>query len=224
MLSPSESVGVHTHLFEPISRRWKLYRAQAQAQAQALLDRDRDLGFARQSMSAMLEEQQLFNQERESTNEALQSTNEALQSTNEKLVTINAELQIKMAQMAIMHGDLKNLLDNIRVGAVVLDRQLKIRRFTRDATRLFRLEATDAGRPLCDISSDLSGDGVVITFVDVTRPAHAAVMVRRIVDASGASPRVLPRPEPEPPAGGPPGMRRHARPVNPAVACAGAGP
>ena len=150
-------------------------RGKPSAQAQALLDRERELAFARQSMSAMLEEQQLFNEELKSTNEELQSTNEELQSTNEEmetskeelqsvneeLVTVNAELQIKIEQMAIMQGDLKNLLDNIRVGAVFLDRQLQIRRFTRDATRLFRLLATDTGRPLSDIRSDLFGDSVL---------------------------------------------------------------
>ncbi|MDO9286202.1 MAG: chemotaxis protein CheB [Aquabacterium sp.] len=147
----------------------------AQAQAQAQLELERELAFARQSMSALVEEQQLSNEELKSTNEELQSTNEELQSTNEEmetsreelqsvneeLVTVNSELQVKIEQMADMQDDMKNLLDNIRVGTIFLDRQLKIRRFTRDATRVFRLVATDVGRALADIRSDLQGDGLL---------------------------------------------------------------
>lgn len=119
----------------------------------------------------MLEEQQASNEELKSTNEELQSTSEELQSTNEELetskeelqsvneelVTVNAELQIKIEQMAGMQDDMKNLLDNIRLGTVFLDRHLIIRRFTRDATRVFRLVATDVGRSLADIRCELQG-------------------------------------------------------------------
>ena len=52
---------------------------------------------------------------------------------------------------------MKNLLDNIRVGTIFLDRHLLIRRFTRDATKVYRLVATDLGRPLADIRCDLQG-------------------------------------------------------------------
>jgi two-component system CheB/CheR fusion protein len=104
----------------------------------ALRDLERELQPApRRAERAMLEEQQVSNEELKSTNEELQSTNEELQSTNEEmetskeelqsvneeLVTVNAELQIKVEQMAGMQDDMKNLLDNIRLGTIFLDRQ-----------------------------------------------------------------------------------------------------
>ncbi|HOX67138.1 MAG TPA: chemotaxis protein CheB [Burkholderiaceae bacterium] len=132
---------------------------------------ERELDYAKQSMKALLEEQQASNEELKSINEELQSTNEELQSTNEELetskeelqsvneelVTVNSELQTKIEQMAGMQDDMKNLLDNIRVGTIFLDRNLLIRRFTREATKVYRLLASDLGRPLADIRSDLSG-------------------------------------------------------------------
>jgi two-component system CheB/CheR fusion protein len=129
----------------------------------------RELTQARQSMQVMVEEQQAANEDLKSTNEELQSTNEELQSTNEELetsreelqsvneelVTVNAELQHKIDQMSDMQDDLKNLLDNIRLGTVFLDRDLQIRRFTQEAARVYRLAASDVGRPLADIRCDL---------------------------------------------------------------------
>jgi two-component system CheB/CheR fusion protein len=151
---------------------------------------ERELDYARESMKVMLEEQQASNEELKSINEELQSTNEELQSTNEELetskeelqsvneelMTVNSELHTKIEQMAGMQDDMKNLLDNIRVGTIFLDRQLLIRRFTREATKVYRLAHSDLGRPLADIRSELSGgdpladaQSVLETLVPVER-------------------------------------------------------
>ncbi|MDP2005633.1 MAG: chemotaxis protein CheB [Rubrivivax sp.] len=157
-----------------------------------VLELERELSYAKESMSAMLEEQQASNEELKSTNEELQSTNEELQSTNEELetskeelqsvneelVTVNSELQNKIEQMAGMQDDMKNLLDNIRVGTIFLDCQLMIRRFTRDALRVYRLTASDIGRPLADIRSELQGDDLL---TDATAVLDTLVPVEREV-------------------------------------------
>jgi two-component system CheB/CheR fusion protein len=104
---------------------------------------------------------QSTNEELQSTNEELETSKEELQSVNEELVTVNAELQGKIEQLAGMQNDMKNLLDNISVGTIFLDERLRIRRFTRDAARLYRLVASDVGRPLADIKSDLAGEDLL---------------------------------------------------------------
>jgi two-component system CheB/CheR fusion protein len=128
-----------------------------------------------------LEEQQASNEELKSANEELQSTNEELQSTNEELetsqeelqsvneelVTVNSELQAKIEQLAGMQNDMKNLLDNINIGIIFLDRHLIIRRFTREAVRIYRLVASDVGRPLNDIKSLVDGDELLTAARDV---------------------------------------------------------
>ena len=138
-------------------------------EAKRIEELERELSLNKQTLGAMVEEQQASNEELQSTNEELQSTNEELQSTNEELetskeelqsvneelVTVNSELHSKVELLTSMQDDMKNLLDNISVGAIFLDRELRIRRFTHDAASVYRLVASDMGRPLADIRSEL---------------------------------------------------------------------
>jgi len=147
---------------------------------------ERELAYAKEYLQATIEEQQATNEELKSTNEELQSTNEELQSSNEELetskeelqslneetVTVNSELNAKIEQLSGVQNDLKNLLDNVNTGALFLDHELVIRRYTREAVRAYRLVASDVGRPLGDIKSnfeaeDLLGElrGVLDTLV-----------------------------------------------------------
>jgi two-component system CheB/CheR fusion protein len=136
---------------------------------------ERELAYTKENLHATIEEQQASNEELKSTNEELQSTNEELQSTNEELetsteelqsvneelTTVNSELQVKIEQLADMQNDMKNLLDNINIGTVFLNNMLHIKRFTREAARVFRLVASDVGRQLGDIKSDIEGDDLL---------------------------------------------------------------
>ncbi len=154
-----------------------------------------ELASAKETMTTLLEEQQASNEELKSANEEMQSTNEELQSTNEELetskeelqsvneemMTVNAELQTKIEQMALMQDDMKNLLDNVRVGTIFLDPKLRIRRYTRDASRVYRLQPTDVGRSLADIRSELvdvdllaDAQTVVDQLMPVEREVHTA--------------------------------------------------
>lgn len=137
---------------------------------------ERDLTYVKENHQTSIKEQQAFNEELQSANEELQSINEELQSSNEELeisreelqsvneelITVNSELQIKIEQLADMQNDMKNLLDNVNIGIIFLDKHLVIRRFTREATRVYRLVATDVGRPLSDIKPIAAGDELLI--------------------------------------------------------------
>ncbi|MDP3877605.1 MAG: chemotaxis protein CheB [Methylobacter sp.] len=143
---------------------------------------ERELAYTRENLQATIEEQYASNEELKCTNEEMQSTNEELQSTNEELetskeelqsineelVTVNSELQAKITQLADMQNDMKNLLDNMQVGTIFLDKNLIIRRFTRDATQMYRLVASDIGRSLSDIKSELEGE-------DLLNDAHSVL-------------------------------------------------
>lgn len=129
------------------------------------------LAYTKENLQATIEEMQATNEELTSTNEEHQSTNEELQSTNaeletskeelqsvnEEIVTVNAELQAKIEQLTTMQNDMKNLLENVNMGTIFLDEHLAIKRFTRDALRIFRLAPSDTGRPLADIRSLIPG-------------------------------------------------------------------
>lgn len=143
----------------------------ASGAARRIEELERELAYTKESLQATIEEQQ-------ASNEELKSTNEELQSTNEELVTVNAELQAKIEQLAGMQNDMKNLLDNINTGTIFLDTHLVIRRFTREAARVYRLVASDVGRPLADIKSDLVGDDLLAeaqTVLDNLAPCEREV-------------------------------------------------
>jgi two-component system CheB/CheR fusion protein len=108
------------------------------------------------------EEMQSTNEELQSTNEELETSKEELQSINEELITVNSELQAKIVQLSDMQNDMKNLFDNMRIGIIFLDSQLRIRRFTREVTQIYRLVSSDIGRYLSDIKSDLIYETLLI--------------------------------------------------------------
>jgi two-component system CheB/CheR fusion protein len=149
--------------------------AAASAEQLRIEELERELAYTNENLHATIEEQQASNEELKSTNEEMQSTNEELQSTNEELetskeelqsvneelVTVNAELQNKIEQLAGMQNDMKNLLDNINIGTVFLNDTLNIKRFTREAVQVYRLVASDVGRPLGDIKSNIKDDDLL---------------------------------------------------------------
>ncbi|AOF80820.1 sensory box protein [Methyloversatilis sp. RAC08] len=174
----------------PQKRRRKLQK-EGSPEMQRIGELERDLAYTRENLQATIEEQQASNEELKSANEELQSTNEELQSTNEELetskeelqsvneelISVNTELQAKIEQLASMQDDMKNVLDNINVGTVFLDQHLAIRRYTREAARIYRLVATDVGRSLGDIKSDLTEElgGAAQSVLDTLVPFEREV-------------------------------------------------
>jgi two-component system CheB/CheR fusion protein len=153
------------------------------ADATARIDElESELNYTKENLHSTIEEHQAsseelksINEEMQSTNEELQSTNEELetskeemQSVNEELITVNTELQSKIEQLAGMQNDMKNLLDNINVGTIFLDEKLNIKRYTREAIDIYRLVASDIGRALNDIKSNIDKD-------DLLSDAHAVL-------------------------------------------------
>lgn len=121
-----------------------------------------EIRILREEMQTSQEELTSTNEELQSTNEELQSTNEELttskeemQSLNEELQTVNAELQSKVDDLSSMNNDMKNLLNSTDIATIFLDNALNVRRFTNQATQLFKLIPGDVGRPLSDIVNEL---------------------------------------------------------------------
>ncbi|HCE57827.1 MAG TPA: chemotaxis protein CheB [Prolixibacteraceae bacterium] len=128
-----------------------------------------ELQHAREEIQNIMEEMQTSHEELKSTNEELQSTNEELQSTNEELTTskeemqslneelqtVNAELQSKVDDYSRVNNDMKNLLNSTDIATLFLDKELNIRRYTNQATKIFKLIKSDIGRPFTDQVSNL---------------------------------------------------------------------
>ncbi len=121
-----------------------------------------ELQSTREEMQTSQEELKSTNEELQSSNEELQSTNEELttskeemQSLNEELQTVNIELQTKITDYMVANNDMKNLLNSTDIATLFLDKELNIRRFTDQLTKLIKLRPSDVGRPFTDMVSDL---------------------------------------------------------------------
>jgi chemotaxis methyl-accepting protein methylase/PAS domain-containing protein len=108
-----------------------------------------------EELTSANEELQSANEELQSSNEELTTSKEEMQSLNEELQTVNAELQSKVEDLSTVNNDMTNLLNAIDIATVFLDNQLNIRRFTTQATQIFKLIPGDVGRPLSDIVTEL---------------------------------------------------------------------
>jgi len=123
---------------------------------------ERELAATRESLQATIEELETSNEELQATNEELmssneelQSSNEELQSVNEEMNTVNAEFQEKMLLLNRVNADLDSMAKAAGVATVFVDDQMRITRFSPDASQIFKLRDSDVGRPLDDITHHL---------------------------------------------------------------------
>jgi two-component system CheB/CheR fusion protein len=114
-----------------------------------------------EEMKSSNEELQSMNEEAQSTNEELETSKEELQSINEEMVTINNELNLKIDELNQTQDDMNNLFNSAEIATIFLDRNLKIRRFTKEATKLIKMIQSDIGRPLSDISTTFKYDKLI---------------------------------------------------------------
>jgi two-component system, chemotaxis family, CheB/CheR fusion protein len=148
-----------------------------------LVELESELLKTREEMQSTVEEMQASQEELKSTNEELQSANEELQSTNEELTsskeelqslneelqTVNAELQSKVDEFSRLDNDMKNLLNSTDIATLFLDKELNIRRYTNQATKIFKLIKSDIGRPFTDQATDLVYPEMASDAIEVLR-------------------------------------------------------
>jgi len=111
-----------------------------------------------EELRAVNEEVRSANEELQSTNEELSTTKEELQSANEELTTLNEELQNRNQESNTLNSDLLNLLSAVDIPFLMVDNQLRLRRFSAAAERLLDLKPVDIGHPATHIQGriDLS--------------------------------------------------------------------
>ncbi|MBI4775203.1 MAG: PAS domain-containing protein [Deltaproteobacteria bacterium] len=137
-------------------------------------DLEQELMRVRQDYRSAMEELQTSNEELRSTNEELHSSNEELQSTNEELEssreelqslneelnTVNNELNSKMGELTDAYNAISSVLNSTHVAIVFLDNELKVKRFTPEATQLLNLMDSDLGRPVEHFAHNLEYDNM----------------------------------------------------------------
>ncbi|MGB3544796.1 chemotaxis protein CheB, partial [Rubrivirga sp.] len=137
---------------------------------------------SQEEMRAANEELQSANEELRSTMEELETSKEELQSMNEELQTVNQENRHKVEELAQLSGDLKNLMAATQIATLLLDRELRIVRFTPGVADLFSVRLADRGRPLADLTHRLGYDDLL---ADAERVLATLVPVEREVSDDG---------------------------------------
>ncbi|AUB45003.1 cheBR, two-component system, chemotaxis family, CheB/CheR fusion protein (plasmid) [Nostoc flagelliforme CCNUN1] len=127
-------------------------RAATQEYLQAVIQEQEHIN---QDLKVANEEILSSNEELQSTNEELETAKEEIQATNEELNTTNEELRSRNQELHQVNNDLTNLLASINIPILILTLDLRVRRFTPMAQRLFNLIPADAGRPLSNIRANL---------------------------------------------------------------------
>jgi two-component system CheB/CheR fusion protein len=151
-----------------------------------------ELGAIREYLQSVIEEHESTNEELKSANEEILSANEELQSTNEELqtakeeaqsaneelATVNEELRSRNSELARVNGDLLNLIGGVNIPIIMVGRDLRVRRLTPQAEKLFNLIPSDIGRPISDFRTNLQlGDlpERIMRVIDSLSPHEGAV-------------------------------------------------
>jgi two-component system CheB/CheR fusion protein len=159
---------------------------------QKVLQLQQEIGALREYLQSVIEEQESTNEELKSANEEILSANEELQSTNEELqtakeeaqsaneelATVNEELRHRNVELARVNNDLVNVLSGIGIPIVLVNRDLRVRRFTPPAEKAFNLIPTDIGRPISDIKPNLRVDDLsklIAKVIDSLTPFEGQV-------------------------------------------------
>ena len=121
-----------------------------------LNDTIEELSATSEALRVANEEILSIGEEYQSTTEELETSKEELQSLNEELCTLNAQLHEKVDELEATTNDLGNLLSSTDIATIFLSSDLRIKRFTPTATRLFALLPQDTGRPITDITRHFS--------------------------------------------------------------------
>lgn len=114
-----------------------------------------ELETSNEELQTLNEELQASNEELQSSNEELETSNEELQSTNEELITVNEELQVKSQELSLASNDLQNILNSVGFALLVVDRRLRITRFTPHAMRLFAILPSEVGQVITSVPCHL---------------------------------------------------------------------
>ena len=118
----------------------------------------RELETAYEELQSTVEELETTNEELQSTNEELETTNEELHSTNEELETMNEELQSTNEELETLNNELRertlelddvntfleSILGSLRFGVAVVNHQLEVGVWNRQAEDLWGVRTDEA--------------------------------------------------------------------------------
>jgi two-component system CheB/CheR fusion protein len=134
-------------------------------------------------------------------NEELLASSDALQATNEHLHTVADDHQRRLRELRDATGELAAVIDASRTGAILVDRELGIVRFTERIAPIFRLQPGDLGRRLSDLAHDLDRASLYDELAQVIAGAPPVSAQVRAADGTRYLLRIAPYAPDDAPAG-----------------------
>ena len=138
-----------------------------------------DLEQVNEELEASSEELQASAEELQSSNEELEASNEELQATNEELGGLNQQLRTRSDELERLNNELENIQSSLSQGMVIVDRQLRITRFSPLAVRVFGVVDSDIGQPLIGVPTTVPLPGLRDALIAVVNGE-----VRHSIEAS----------------------------------------
>ncbi len=155
-----------------------------------------ELGSTRDYLQSLIEDQDAANEELKSANEEILSTNEELQSTNEELetakeelqsvneelTTVNEQLQKRNTDLSRLNDDVTNLIASTGLPMVAVGVDLRIRRVTQAAAKLFNIVPSDIGRPIDNLKPTVDIpdlEAVIVQVIDTVKAYQRPVLDRQ---------------------------------------------
>ncbi len=153
---------------------------QLEAAYEELQSTNEELETTNEELQSTVEELETTNEELQSTNEELETMNEELQSTNDELHTINDTLRERSIELDDARTFLDSLVNSVRLGLVVVDREMRVVVWNRGCEELWGLRADEtSGEILTNLDFGLPMDTVrpLIghAFVDTDNPGETVV-------------------------------------------------
>ena len=120
-----------------------------------------ELETTNEELQSTVEELETTNEELQSTNEELETMNEELQSTNDELHTINDTLRERSVELNDARVFADSLINSVRLGMVVVDREMRVVVWNRGCEELWGLRSDEAvGMPLTSLDIGLPLDSI----------------------------------------------------------------
>lgn len=116
---------------------------QLEAAYEELQSTNEELETTNEELQSTVEELETTNEELQSTNEELETMNEELQSTNDELHTINDALRERSGELNEVTAFLESLVNSIRPGMVLVDRQMRVMVWNRGCEELWGLRSDE---------------------------------------------------------------------------------
>lgn len=126
-----------------------------------------ELETSNEELQATNEEMTASAEELQASNEELETINEELQATNEELGSLNEELQVRQHELTMANEDLHNIQNALSHALVIVDRDLRITRYSPLAVRVFALVESDIGRSLSTVPTTVDTTQLQAVLLDV---------------------------------------------------------